>query len=269
MENERALRNHLLELLGSSHAHLDFEKATTDSPTELRGAKPSGYDTVHLIAHCRGTGVPHSRQVAAPRWTGFLQRGQIRSPASNFTAEAGGDMGGTKPISVSASAPGSDRLDTTGCGNWQLRVDPPCLRDVNPILRVVPGLWRQALLFVLRCRSVPRCFAGTAIALACAVVGTGTTRPQSGHLPATGRSMADTFSRRPHGQRNRKNPSPVSPPGNGAPDRRSRIFAPHLGQSIRSGPPGCTFSFSPQRQVTRGMRRAWRLMVYNAKNWMF
>ncbi len=32
------------------------------------------------------------------------------------------------------------------------------------------------------------------------VTGTGTTRPQSGHLPASGRPAAGTFSRRPQGQ---------------------------------------------------------------------
>jgi hypothetical protein len=176
-------------------------------------------------------------------------------------------MGGTKPISVSASVPGAIDwmpvdVETGTSGRWGLSAwrkphSSSCARSVLSSSSVRAS--------VSVCET---CFEGTGVALARAEVGTGTTRPQSGHLPATGRSVADTFSRRPHGQRNRKKPSPVSAPGAGTPGRRSRIFAPHLGQSIRSGPPGCTFSFSPQRQVTRGMRRAWRLMVHNAKNWM-
>ena len=39
-------------------------------------------------------------------------------------------------------------------------------------------------------------------ALGEAGTGTGTTRPHSGHLPASGRSSAWTFNRRPHGQLN-------------------------------------------------------------------
>ena len=87
--------------------------------------------------------------------------------------------------------------------------------------------------------------------------GTGTTCPQSGHLPASGRLDASTFSRRPHGQRNRMKPSsdsltPTSDPADRF-RRRSRIRAPHRGQSIRSGPLILTSITSPQRQVTRAM----------------
>jgi DinB superfamily len=55
MKNERALRDHLLELLGGSHAHLDFEKATAGLPTELRGAKPPGlpFTPWRLVEHMR------------------------------------------------------------------------------------------------------------------------------------------------------------------------------------------------------------------------
>ena len=85
--------------------------------------------------------------------------------------------------------------------------------------------------------------------------GTGTTRPQSGHLPDSGIGLSGstrTFSRRPQGQPKRMNPSP-SPGPDGEPARRTRIRAEHLGQTIRSGPSGGTVRISPQRQVARGM----------------
>ena len=55
MENQQALRDHLLELLGGSHAHLDFEKATTGLPGKLRGAKPPGlpFTPWRLVEHMR------------------------------------------------------------------------------------------------------------------------------------------------------------------------------------------------------------------------
>ena len=55
MENQQALRDHLLELLGGGHAHLDFEKATNGLPAKLRGAKPPGlpFTPWRLIEHMR------------------------------------------------------------------------------------------------------------------------------------------------------------------------------------------------------------------------
>lgn len=55
MENHQTLRDHLLELLGGSHAHLDFEKATAGLPTKLRGVKPPGlpFTPWRLIEHMR------------------------------------------------------------------------------------------------------------------------------------------------------------------------------------------------------------------------
>ncbi len=55
MVNEQTLRDHLLELLGSSHAHLDFEKAIAGLPVELRGAKPPGlpFTPWRLVEHMR------------------------------------------------------------------------------------------------------------------------------------------------------------------------------------------------------------------------
>ena len=167
-------------------------------------------NVIFIGVHCRGTGVPHSRQMAAPRWTGFLQRGQTRRPASNLTAEAGGDIGGTKPTSASGSAPATIAWRPVVVETGASGRDWDWLRVANPIPQVAPGQWRQVLRFVLRCHS-PRLVSTTRLSnVACAEVGTGTTRPQSGHLPATGRSLAETFSRRPQGQRNRRKPSPPS-----------------------------------------------------------
>jgi DinB superfamily len=55
MKNEQALRDHLLELLGSSHAHLDFEKAIAGLPAELCGAKPLRlpFTPWRLVEHMR------------------------------------------------------------------------------------------------------------------------------------------------------------------------------------------------------------------------
>jgi DinB superfamily len=55
MKNNQALREHLLELLGGSHAHLDFEKATAGLPAVLQGAKPPGlpFTPWRLVEHMR------------------------------------------------------------------------------------------------------------------------------------------------------------------------------------------------------------------------
>ena len=55
MKNDQALREHLLELLGGDHAHLNFEKATDGISVELRGAKPLGlpFTPWRLIEHMR------------------------------------------------------------------------------------------------------------------------------------------------------------------------------------------------------------------------
>lgn len=49
------LREHLLYLLRGGGAHLDFEKAVADLPTELRGAKPAGqpHTPWRLLEHLR------------------------------------------------------------------------------------------------------------------------------------------------------------------------------------------------------------------------
>jgi DinB superfamily len=55
MGSEASLREHLLELLGGGHAHLDFEKAIAGLPVELRGAKPPGlpHTPWRLLEHMR------------------------------------------------------------------------------------------------------------------------------------------------------------------------------------------------------------------------
>jgi hypothetical protein len=55
MKNDQALREHLRELLGGGHAHLDFEKATAGMPVELRGSKPPGlpFTPWRLVEHMR------------------------------------------------------------------------------------------------------------------------------------------------------------------------------------------------------------------------
>ena len=55
MGSEKSLREHLLELLGGGHAHLDFEKAIAGLPVELRGAKPPGlpHTPWRLLEHMR------------------------------------------------------------------------------------------------------------------------------------------------------------------------------------------------------------------------
>ena len=55
MNGDRAVREHLLELLGVGHAHLDFERAVADLPAELRGARPPGlpHTPWRLVEHMR------------------------------------------------------------------------------------------------------------------------------------------------------------------------------------------------------------------------
>ena len=55
MTHDEILREHLVELLGGGHAHLDFEKAIGGLPVELRGAKPAGlpHTPWRLLEHMR------------------------------------------------------------------------------------------------------------------------------------------------------------------------------------------------------------------------
>jgi len=55
MRSEESLREHLLELLGGGHAHLDFEKAIAGVPVELQGGRPPGlpHTPWRLLEHMR------------------------------------------------------------------------------------------------------------------------------------------------------------------------------------------------------------------------
>jgi hypothetical protein len=52
---DRALREHLLDLLRGKSAHVDFRKATTDFPEPMRGVRPAGADhsAWELVEHMR------------------------------------------------------------------------------------------------------------------------------------------------------------------------------------------------------------------------
>ena len=53
--NQDSLRNHLLELLGGGHAHLDFDTAIAGLPAALRGKRPDGlpHTPWRLLEHMR------------------------------------------------------------------------------------------------------------------------------------------------------------------------------------------------------------------------
>jgi hypothetical protein len=55
MANDDTLRQHLIDLLNSDHAHVNFEKATAGLAAELRGAKPAGqpHTPWRLLEHMR------------------------------------------------------------------------------------------------------------------------------------------------------------------------------------------------------------------------
>jgi hypothetical protein len=55
MADQAGLREHLLDLLGGGHAHLDFERAIADLSAELRGARPPGlpHTPWRLVEHMR------------------------------------------------------------------------------------------------------------------------------------------------------------------------------------------------------------------------
>ena len=55
MNQDNALRAHLLSLLRDSNAHLDFDSAIANLPAKLRGAKPAGvpHSPWRLLEHLR------------------------------------------------------------------------------------------------------------------------------------------------------------------------------------------------------------------------
>ena len=54
-DRDRALREHLLELLRGKSAHVDFHRATADLPEHLRAVRPPGadYSAWELLEHLR------------------------------------------------------------------------------------------------------------------------------------------------------------------------------------------------------------------------
>lgn len=57
MDENRILRDHLLELLRGGSAHLDFDKAIEDLPADHRGVRPDGlpHSVWELVEHLRIT----------------------------------------------------------------------------------------------------------------------------------------------------------------------------------------------------------------------
>lgn len=55
MQNEKALRQHVVNLLTSKDAHADFERAIGDLPERLRGVRPKGteHSPWELLEHMR------------------------------------------------------------------------------------------------------------------------------------------------------------------------------------------------------------------------
>ncbi len=55
MEDDKALREHVVYLLGGGGAHLDFDAAVAELPPNLRGAKPNGlpHTPWRLVEHMR------------------------------------------------------------------------------------------------------------------------------------------------------------------------------------------------------------------------
>src|SRR5437870_2551824 len=55
MSAQAKVREHVLDLLGGGHAHLDFEKAIAGLPAALRGARPPGlpHTPWRLLEHMR------------------------------------------------------------------------------------------------------------------------------------------------------------------------------------------------------------------------
>ncbi len=55
MNTDRALREHVLYLLGGGGAHLDFDRAIADLPEKLRGVRPAAlpHSAWRLLEHLR------------------------------------------------------------------------------------------------------------------------------------------------------------------------------------------------------------------------
>jgi hypothetical protein len=217
-----------------------------------------------------GTGAPQSRQVTALRWRGRPQRGQTRRPASAFTA-AGASRAAAGTFAGAGRAGGGGATATVSAARF------------SPLAGVADDdrrgeAWRAVQRSSVRRSWVLISSVGVSgsrdFTLNIAddddevTAGTGTIRPQSGHLPDCCAEppevdSARTFNRRPHEQEKRTNPSPA--PTFGA-SRRTLIRDAHLGQITRSGPFAGKLKTCPQRHVARGMsRRPFIVICLNEK----
>ena len=75
MTNDQQLREHVLHLLRGGGAHLSFDQAIADLPTDMRGAKPEGvpHSPWRLLEHmriCQWDILEYSRnpQHISPKW---------------------------------------------------------------------------------------------------------------------------------------------------------------------------------------------------------
>jgi hypothetical protein len=188
-----------------------------------------------------GTGAPQSRQVTALRWRGRPQRGQTRRPATVSAAR----------FSPLAGVADDDRRGEA----WRAVQRSSVRRSWVLISSVGVSGSRDFTLNIADDDDE-------------VTAGTGTIRPQSGHLPDCCAEppevdSARTFNRRPHEQEKRTNPSPA--PTFGA-SRRTLIRDAHLGQITRSGPFAGKLKTCPQRHVARGMsRRPFIVICLNEK----
>src|SRR5256884_9959593 len=92
---DRALRDHVLELLRGGHAHVTFHDAIADWPTALRGVKPAGqpFTAWRLLEHIRISQwdiveFTKSPQHVSPEWPAGYWPAQAVPPASAWDASA-------------------------------------------------------------------------------------------------------------------------------------------------------------------------------------
>src|SRR5439155_290016 len=108
-DSDRALRDHLLELLGKGHAHVTFQDAIAAWPATLRGAKPSSSRTTIPItwgsSSCSGAcsalgkGTRVMGESAAIRFASPIGELVITASASVLTGVwfPGGGLPGVQP----------------------------------------------------------------------------------------------------------------------------------------------------------------------------
>ena len=87
--NDRALREHLLYLLGGGGAHVSFDDAITGVPADVRGQKPAGMDhsVWELVEHIRIAQwdileFSRDRKHQSPKWPEGYWPSKERSPST-------------------------------------------------------------------------------------------------------------------------------------------------------------------------------------------